>query len=117
MDFLAQRCLFEDMSLCITVYHNQQSRADTPSLRDSNSLAFFFYFGNPLPILHCWVPCWYHIAGGNCRDFCIQVRFVGTERIISWVQDVTAQQTWEGKADPFRSRLQATLRQLLVAFR
>lgn len=39
-DFLAQRLLFEDMST--TVYHNQQSRADTPSLRDSNSFARFW---------------------------------------------------------------------------
>lgn len=27
-----------------------------------------FFFGNPLPILHGWVPCWYRAAGGHTAE-------------------------------------------------
>lgn len=88
--------------MCTTVYHNQQSRADTPSLRHSNSFAFFSP-SNPLPVLHDPVHAGIASQGGNCGDLCVWGRFIGRERIISWVRDAhgqadTGRKSWSPKS-------------------
>lgn len=101
MDFLAQRSLLEDRSLCTTVYHTQQSRADTPSLRDSNSFAcvvfvgFWVVFFLVLVLVTLCLFCMAGITvqGGSCRDCCAQGRFAGTEWSILWVGDGKAKLT------------------------